>query len=182
MLLGLRDLFALSIPDEGLVSCAHALGTDIPFFVDPVAWRAGRPPRPAVVSGLGDRIDRVGRLSGSLTLFVPPFGCETGAVYRAFDTDPTRSCDVSRVLRIVGEGVGRGAADSGELFNDLAGPAERSEPRLGRTRRALRDALGVPVHVSGSGSTLFCIDPDTGDAPAPIPDGFGVRIVRTRLT
>lgn len=177
VMLALRDLFTLPISDDELVSCAHGIGTDIPFFVDPVAWRSGQSPRPAVVSGLGDRIDRVGRLSDPITLILPEFGCPTGDVYRAFDAEPTASCDTARVMRIVADGVVRGSVDSGVLFNDLAAPAERIEPRLEALRALLSMALSVPVHVSGSGSTLFCV----GRVTAPIPRDSAVRVVASQL-
>lgn len=151
VLLALRDLFALELDDRTLAACAHALGTDIPFFVDPDAWRAGQAPRPAIVSGLGDRIERTERRSHPLTLICPPFGCPTGAVYRAFDADPTRICDEAKVRALAA-----GPIDPHALFNDLTGPAERVEPRLHELRTQLGDALGLPVQVSGSGSTLFC--------------------------
>jgi len=159
VLLGLRDLFALPMPDEELLSVAHGLGTDIPFFVDPPAWSAGQAPRPAVVSGLGERIERVPRLRDPISLILPPFGCATGAVYKAFDGSPTASCDTVRLLGVVGDSAERGTVDSGALFNDLTVPAELVEPRLSALRRSLGEALDAPVHVSGSGSTLFCFEP-----------------------
>jgi 4-diphosphocytidyl-2-C-methyl-D-erythritol kinase len=177
VLLALRDLFALPVSDADLIACAHGLGTDIPFFVDPVAWRAGQPARPAVVSGLGDRIERVGRMQDAITLIVPGFGCATGAVYRAFDESPTSVCDHARVLGVVAACLERGAVDAGLLFNDLAAAAERVEPRLGELRRALAQTLGTPVHVSGSGSTLFCF----GGSGVPISDGFSGRAMGSRL-
>lgn len=172
VLLAVRDLFALNVTDDALGACAHALGTDIPFFVDPDAWRAGEPPRPALVTGLGDRVERIGRTSGGLTLVCPPFPCPTGAVYRAFDTAPTGTCDEARVRRVAGAPL-----DPGALFNDLCAPAERVEPRLAALRRWLAEALRAPVHVSGSGSTLF-VDADPGRVASLAP---GCRVVRVRL-
>ncbi|MEM9372106.1 MAG: hypothetical protein AAGA55_00545 [Planctomycetota bacterium] len=177
VLLALRDLFELAVSDEDLISCAHGLGTDIPFFVDPEAWRAGRAARPAVVSGLGDRIDRVARLSDPVVLLSPPFGCATGAVYTAFDAAPTDVCDAARVLRVVAEATRRGSVEPAALFNDLTGPAERVEPRLAAARDSLREALGQRIHLSGSGSTLFCL-PRQATA---VPDELGVRVSATRL-
>lgn len=171
-LLALRDLFAPDLPDEQITACAHALGSDIPFFIDPLAWRERRPPRPAIVTGLGTVAQRLERREAAVTLVCPPYGCPTGAVYRAFDADPTDACDEDRVRQ----------AASGPLtphtpFNDLAAPAERTEPRLGPLRAALAAALGTPVHVSGSGSTLFCFAP----ADAAAPHAPGCRVIATRL-
>lgn len=173
VLLGLRDLFALDLDDAVLAACAHALGTDIPFFVDPVAWMAEQPPRPALVTGVGDRIERIGRLDQALTLICPPFGCPTGAVYRAFDAAPTRACDEPRVRSLATPPI-----RTEDLFNDLTEPAERVEPRLRLLRNSLADALGVPVHVSGSGSTLFCLmEPERIHPHAPDCRVIGTRLV-----
>jgi 4-diphosphocytidyl-2-C-methyl-D-erythritol kinase len=172
VLLALRELFALELSDGALAACAHALGTDIPFFVDPEAWRACQSPRPAIVSGLGDRIERTVRRSDPLTLICPPFGCPTGAVYRAFDAEPTQICDEATVRALAA-----GPIDPHALFNDLAGPAERVEPRLQELRTRLVDALGLPVHVSGSGSTLFCFE----RAEAVRPHAPGCRVISTAL-
>lgn len=172
VLLALRELFALQLDDGALAACAHALGTDIPFFVDPDAWRMCQAPRPALVSGLGDRIERTERRSGPLTLICPPFGCPTGAVYRAFDAEPTQACDETRVRALAA-----GPIDPHALFNDLTGPAERVEPRLLVLRTRLADALGVPVHVSGSGSTLFCVAP----AETVRPFATGCRVISAEL-
>jgi 4-diphosphocytidyl-2-C-methyl-D-erythritol kinase len=172
VLLALRELFALELDDGALAACAHTLGTDIPFFVDPDAWDARLAPRPAIVSGLGDRTERTERRSDPLTLVCPPFGCPTGAVYRAFDAEPTQGCDEARVRALAA-----GPIDPHALFNDLARPAERVEPRLQELRTRLGNALGLPVQVSGSGSTLFCFAP----AEAVRPWAPGCRVISTAL-
>jgi 4-diphosphocytidyl-2-C-methyl-D-erythritol kinase len=172
LLLALRDLFRLPTADAELVGIAHALGTDIPFFLDPLAWLTREPPRPALVTGLGDRLDRLPRRSGRVTLICPPFGCPTAAVYRAFDARPAESCDEARVRAVAGEPA-HGAA----LFNDLVDAAERAEPRLGPLRRAIASGIGRPVHLSGSGSTLFCFVP----ARIVRPLALGCRVIEARL-
>jgi 4-diphosphocytidyl-2-C-methyl-D-erythritol kinase len=176
VLLALRDLFALDLDDAALVHTAHALGSDVPYFLDTLAWQAEQPPRPAVVLGLGERVERMERRSDPLTLVVPPFGCQTGAVYRAFDEAndrPTPPADERRVRELARAGAPAEAA----LFNDLAAAAERTEPRLATLRRTLAGALGAPVHLSGSGSTLFCF----ADAEAVRPHAEGCRVIATRL-
>lgn len=173
VLLALRDLFDLGIDDQQLIACAHALGTDIPFFIDPDAWRAGHPPRPALVTALGERTERLPRRADAITLICPPFGCPTGAVYRAFDARPARPCDEARV-RLLASTPG---LRPDTLFNDLGAPAEQAEPRLRPLRGSLARAIGAPVHLSGSGSTLFCFEPPDAVAPhAP-----GCRVIGTRL-
>ncbi|MCC5824171.1 MAG: hypothetical protein LAT64_04175 [Phycisphaerales bacterium] len=182
VMLALRDLFALDIDDAAMLAGAHALGTDITYFIDPLAWEAEQPPRPALVGGLGDRIERLARRGDPLTLLCPPFGCPTGTVYRAFDASLAEGGDGGRdtdacteVLRAM---IARDGIEPAALFNDLGEPAERAEPRLGAIRRAVADALALPVHVSGSGSTLFCFAPTERVRPhAPECRVIGTRLV-----
>ncbi len=167
LLLALRDLHNLDITTAQLAALAHTLGTDIPFFIDDE-----QPPRPALVTGLGDHTERLPRSTAEITLILPPFGCPTGAVYRAFDAAPTHPCDETRV-----RALSHAPIDTSILFNDLAAPAERAEPRLAELRARLARELGTPIHVSGSGSTLFCDAPvDRVRAAAP-----ECRIIRTTL-
>lgn len=158
VLRGLVRLFDIDLEPGALRDLAHSLGSDIPYFLDdnddPLA-----PPRPALVTHLGERIERLpppppppapGR---QVLLICPPFGCSTADVYRAFDrageNRPFRAEDVERLARA-------GRLEPAALFNDLAEPAEAVEPRLRHLRLTLESALGLPVHLSGSGSTLFC--------------------------
>ena len=149
LLLALRDLHNLDITTAQLAALAHTIGTDIPYFIDD-----DQPPRPALVTGLGDRIERLPRSAASLTLILPPFGCPTCAVYRAFDAAPTHAGHEPRVRSLATRPI-----DTRLLFNDLADAALRAEPRLAELHAALARELGTPVHVSGSGSTLFCFAP-----------------------
>lgn len=173
VLLGVRSLYQLDITDEQLAACAHQLGTDIPFFLDAPAHEQGLPQPPALVTGLGDRTERLPRRTDALTLICPPFGCATGAVYRAFDAQPTDHCDEARVRTLSAQP----RIDPSTLFNDLTQPAERVEPRLARLRNTLQDTLGLPVHVSGSGSTLFCF----ADPASVAPHAPDCRVIGTRL-
>jgi 4-diphosphocytidyl-2C-methyl-D-erythritol kinase len=109
-------------------------------------------------------------------LIVPGYGCPTGPVYKAFDglvaerqrdemidrarrgltgkekqTGPREALVESRWQRA----VGTGKVESDKLFNDLAVPAYRVEPRLGLLATAVARATRETAHVTGSGSCLF---------------------------
>lgn len=154
-MLAIRDLFDLTIDDARLATLSEELGSDVAFFLDDLESSGGeaRPPRPALVEGFGDRITRLPRTSAALLLILPGFGCPTGPVYRAFDArepEPIRDDEV-RAL------AGSGAVDAASLFNDLAPPAQRVEPRLAEMRTRIAQRLDLPVHVSGSGSSMFLV-------------------------
>jgi 4-diphosphocytidyl-2-C-methyl-D-erythritol kinase len=173
VLRALNHLFALGLGADRLRTIAATLGSDIPFFIpddpDPAS-----PLAPALVTGLGERIERVGVCDPAhpgaaipLLLIFPPFACPTGEVYRAFDEHPPahfRGDDVEAIARA-------GVCDTTVLFNDLAAPAIAIRPDLGVLRADLRRHLGRPVHVSGSGSTLFCLHATPDDCARFLPDG-----------
>lgn len=147
-------LLGLGHSPETLRELAMTLGSDVAFFIDDVDPSLDAPPRPAIVAGFGDTIERLAAPSETLpvTLAVPPFGCATKDVYAAFDgfePGPLREAEV-RSLAMQSPLVA-------ELFNDLAGPAMSVRPELAALRDTLVHRWQAPVHVTGSGSTLFAI-------------------------
>lgn len=104
---------------------AARLGADVPFCL-----LGGR----ARVTGVGEVLEPLPFVPRSYTLVLPPFGCSTVAVYRAWDA--------------MGGPTGRGS-------NDLEPAALQVEPRLGEWRDRLADATGQVPQLAGSGSTWF---------------------------
>ncbi len=159
-LVGLRRLFSLEVDAQTVLRLAGGLGSDVPFLVTAVL---GRPS--ALVTGLGETVEpRVMHQALDLVLIFPPPGvtCPTNEVYRAFDRlfpSPTHTdrepADPSRVLALMESSP----LKSHLLFNDLAQPAYSVAPRLKQAHDLLERQLGVPVHVTGSGSTLFVLAP-----------------------
>ena len=74
----------------------------------------------------GELIQRVELEPVGLLLIMPSFGCHTGDVYREYDQSPL-TLDADRVIGM----AKTGRVDPDELFNDLALPAQRSQPELG---------------------------------------------------
>tara|TARA_R110000868_G_scaffold119469_2_gene316792 strand:- start:73806 stop:74711 length:906 start_codon:yes stop_codon:yes gene_type:complete len=178
VLLGLNRMFALGLDQHQLRTIAHGLGTDIPYFIDIEAFESGVPQCPAVVSGIGDRIEPTDRVSSSITLLIPSFGCPTGTVYRAFDElGEGRGIDHDAVM----VAANRGIFDQSVLSNDLSTPARQAVPELDAAMSAL-ESLGIHPHLSGSGSTMYVIghlDAETMDRIASkLPS---LRMVHTRL-
>ncbi|MCA9312135.1 MAG: hypothetical protein KDA21_13060 [Phycisphaerales bacterium] len=141
MLLAVRDLFMLDLTNEDLAGLAMRLGSDVAYCLGTGA---------AVVEGLGDQIERMPPAGGDLVLVLPGFGCPTGQVYRAYDDAP-----VALRAEAVREMAGTGVVESGRLFNDLCPAAERVVPALAEIREEVGAVAEAPVHMTGSGSTLF---------------------------
>lgn len=155
-LMAANEAFALGVPLEELARIGAGLGADVPYFVDAVS-----PPRPALVGGLGERVERIETPATPVVLAIPPFGCDTSLVYAGFDDAPV-TLDEPGVARL----AVAGAIDPEGLFNDLLPAARRVEPELGRLMQAIKRVDTRPVHLSGSGSTLFLIARDEADAAA----------------
>jgi 4-diphosphocytidyl-2-C-methyl-D-erythritol kinase len=109
---------------------AAELGADIPFCVT-----GGR----ARVKGIGESVTAMPFQDKEFTLLLPPFGVDTGAVYRAWDS------------LVAGGSSPTGSATG----NDLEAPAVLVEPRLTAWRDAFAAATGVAPRLAGSGSTWF---------------------------
>lgn len=146
---------------QWMTEVGSLLGSDVPFFADPVGIEGDIAPRPAVVEGYGEQLRRIERTHGWLVLILPPVACPTPAVYREFDAglpgtggQGPKEPDADRVFAAVSALLGR--TISGELlFNDLAEPAMRVAPQLRLIAAEAGRITGQSVHVSGSGSTLF---------------------------
>jgi 4-diphosphocytidyl-2-C-methyl-D-erythritol kinase len=112
---------------------AASLGADVPFCV-----RGGR----ARVTGVGEHVEPLPFEPRTFTLVIPPFGCATVDVYRAWDE--------------LGGPTGPGS-------NDLETAALVVEPRLAVWRDALIEATEQEPHLAGSGSTWFVEGDFPGD-------------------
>ena len=146
MLRGVNDLFDLRLPTERLAEIGAALGSDVPFLV-----HGGS----ALVEGLGERLERHPRTPPlHLVLVFPDRACPTGAVYRAFDAArPDARLDAARVRTLAADGARVPPPQA--LFNDLAAPAGVVAPAILDDAEEIAALVDRPVHVSGSGSTLF---------------------------
>lgn len=107
------------------LEAAARLGADVPFCLT-----GGR----ALVKGIGEQISPLPQVSEAFTLLVPPFGCDTAAVYALWD-------DMD--------------SPKGEWGNDLEPAALALEPRLADYRDRLEDASKIRPRLAGSGSTWF---------------------------
>ncbi len=139
-----------------LQSIARPLGSDVPFFIDPEWVGATRPmARPALVRGFGDQVERLAPVHAELVLIIPPFGCATPDVYRAFDALGAGNLNEQRVREIAAGHT----LDPLSLFNDLSNAACAVAPELARLAAHASTASELPVHITGSGSAMFIVTP-----------------------
>ncbi len=151
MLVGVNQLFSLGLDAATLRSLGQKLGSDVGFLVGALL---GTPS--AIVTGLGETLEpTVGSQVIDLVLIFPGFGCPTGEVYHAFDQlhagSPRREPELQRVRALARQSPVVPSAP----FNDLAAPACVVRPELGRVRERVASAVGLPVHITGSGSRFL---------------------------
>lgn len=162
VLLLLNQLWGLGLSNEELARIGARIGADVPLFLH----------RPVcVVRGRGERVEVVEQpLAARVLLFLPELHCATQAVYATWDrlgSQPQRPPlgDVLAKLHSPADLATR-------LFNDLEEPAFTVRPELRTLAEHLRKCCPEPVHLTGSGSALFCLS----DALHPPP--AAERIVR----
>ena len=153
MLQAVNQAFDLKLSDAAFIPLAAKLGSDLPFFLGH---------RSAIVSGVGEKLEPAPlKRQLHLTLITPALHCNTAAVYRTFDTvSPGAKVDDAGVRLLIDES----APPTERLFNDLAEPAMRVEPRLRELRARITQGLRQPVHVTGSGAAMFILAADADHA------------------
>lgn len=192
----LRGLFALAPCRAGALGAGRAgalrelalsLGADVPFFLDP---------RPALVEGIGERIQPLHGLPAlDVAIAHPRLPLATGAVYAAFDAGPPPPPHppLRRLLRVERPGRASLAGPGGAgpehwpppelLRNDLEAPARRLCPAVTALREALEAAGARAVGMSGSGPSVYGIFGSAAGARAAAQklaaSGFWSRAARS---
>ncbi|HEB52884.1 MAG TPA: 4-(cytidine 5'-diphospho)-2-C-methyl-D-erythritol kinase [bacterium] len=141
------------LDQAALTALAGTLGADVAFFLRGGTQR-GR--------GVGEQLEPLPHRRGHFVLVLPPFGCETRAVYKNHaallahggpaDTVAPITVPENRDLAV---GIGT---------NELERAAVLLRPELGRLRDRVVQAGYAQVRMTGSGSTLFVACADSGAA------------------
>jgi 4-diphosphocytidyl-2-C-methyl-D-erythritol kinase len=167
-LLGLNGMWGLGLDRGELARLARGLGADVPFFL-----QGGL----CLGEGIGDRLTPLPDLLPLACLFVfPPFPISTSSVYAGVDTSLTSPGKVSKIVRFLESG------DFGLLENDLERVIFRGYPELERWTRFFREQGALLSQVSGSGSAVYGLFPDTASAEAArrrLPGPSDARLAAT---
>lgn len=149
-------------PAEGLAEVALELGADVPYFLAP---------EPALVTGIGERIESVSGVPAlDLVLVNPGISVATAEVYRVADLlrDSLTASGAGSTMRAISGLAGEAGAWKhalGDLLvNDLAPAAIRLCPPIGRWLDRLREAGAIGVGMSGSGGTVFGVFEEATEA------------------
>jgi 4-diphosphocytidyl-2-C-methyl-D-erythritol kinase len=162
-LLALNEMFAHPLSGEKLHKIAAGLGSDVPFFLQPL---------PALATGRGEQIaplDRFPALRGtSLLLIHPGFGVPTAWAYQALARFPEalhgRKGRADELVRLLRESSLSEAAAG--FSNSLEAPVLHKYPVLRLFQEFLRARGAAATLMSGSGSTTLAIFNAESDAQA----------------
>jgi 4-diphosphocytidyl-2-C-methyl-D-erythritol kinase len=149
----LVELWRVAMPEEELFDLAAELGADVPMCL------AGKP---ALVSGIGERLMPAPKLPNCAILLVNPgVPLPTPAVFAA----RRGGFSAERAAPHGWQDLGSFARDLAERGNDLAEAAISLCPAVAEVLQQLRASDGV-VHagMSGSGATCFAIFADVAAA------------------
>ena len=145
-LLALVDLWRVAMPPEELFDLAATLGADVPMCL------AGRP---ALATGIGERLAPVPALPACAILLVNPgVALPTPAVFRARQGgfSPARAIDNGW------RNLSDFAQDLARRGNDLTDAAISLRPEVAAVLDRLRHSEGAAhVSMSGSGATCFAL-------------------------
>src|SRR5262249_14050680 len=148
-------------------------------------------PRPALVSGVGERRAPLHAPLPPLALVLaspgPPLA--TAAVFARYAACPAPRAPRGRLaaqleaLLAAGE-EGRPRAPRALLENDPEPPAEELCPAIARVRTALRGSGALAVGLSGSGATLYAVYAGPAESAGALarlrlPQGAWARLART---
>jgi 4-diphosphocytidyl-2-C-methyl-D-erythritol kinase len=156
MLLGLNSMYGRPLSHLALLDIAGQLGSDVPFFLcgSPLALAWGR----------GERLLALPPLPPApLLLVLSPFEVSTPLAYkaladhRAHEPPPV----ASSVQRLAALASWSGVADIAQ--NDFETVIFSMQPQLGDIKSELLDLGAVIALLSGSGSAMFGVFPDSQD-------------------
>jgi 4-diphosphocytidyl-2-C-methyl-D-erythritol kinase len=157
-LLALNELFGEPLESDALFELASSLGSDVPFFLQPL---------PALATGRGEKIVPLNRFpaleSCAFLLVHPGFGIATAWAYRELASFPTalngRAGRAEELITHLRSGDLRRA--SRDFYNSLEAPALNKYPWLAVLQQFLRENGAAAALMSGSGSTTFAITSDS---------------------
>jgi 4-diphosphocytidyl-2-C-methyl-D-erythritol kinase len=134
------------LSSDALREIAVGLGSDVPSQVEPAH---------AIVSGVGERVERVDLPPMTLVLVPQDEGLSTAAVYGELDRRGDHAHDLdARPLRELAASESAAELAAG-LANDLQAAALALRPELTAPLDALRTAGALAVQVTGAGPTTF---------------------------
>ena len=158
-LVGLAYLWQAELNSEKLTSLAGKLGADVPFFLS-----GGT----ALGLGRGDDVSPLEDLPKRwVVLVIPGFGISSIDAYKWYEIDRKRGQIIQTKSQQV---AGPWSSEAPQLINELEATIARRYPDIDHMKTALQHAGASAVSMSGSGSTVFGLFQNHGDALTAVKD------------
>ena len=149
---GLNRYYGYPFSPDKLISMGRSIGADVPFFI----FR-----KPAIVSGIGDKLNAYqGLESFKILLVFPGFGISTAKVYKNLNLGLTNCKKKLRSFLLNKQSFDPGC----HLCNDLEPTAASMYPGIFTAKEALLKHGALGALMSGSGSTVFGLFSDSDTA------------------
>jgi 4-diphosphocytidyl-2-C-methyl-D-erythritol kinase len=150
--LALNRYYGDAFSQKKLISMGRSIGADVPFFI----FR-----KPAIVSGIGDKLNAYqGLESFKILLVFPGFGISTAKVYKNLNLGLTNCKKKLRSFLLNKQSFDPGC----HLCNDLEPTAASMYPVIFTVKEALLKHGALGALMSGSGSTVFGLFSDSDTA------------------
>ena len=150
--LGLNRHYSYPFSPDKLISMGLSIGADVPFFI----FR-----KPAIVSGIGDKLNAYQGLdSFKILLVFPGFGISTAKVYKNLNLGLTNCKKKLRSFFLNKQSFDPRC----HLCNDLETTAASMYPGIFTAKEALLKHGALGALMSGSGSTVFGLFSDSDKA------------------
>jgi len=151
-LLSINELFELQIKNDMLNDFALQLGSDVPFFLNPV---------PSYASSRGEILSPIDLEITKPILLVNP-GVHISTKWAYQNIKP--KTPIFKLNSLNSESVNDIAALKGKVVNDFEEIAFAAHPQLVEIKRIMEEFNAESVLMSGSGSTMFGIFPESNSA------------------
>ena len=143
-----KRMYKLDISDEEIKDICLKVGADVPFNYYNY---------PAMVSGIGDEIEKIDVLKEYYVLIVKPkLGVSTKQAYELLDMERCDHPDIDRLK----QALEKGETIEGLLGNSLEQPSMLLNKDIEIIKNKMKEFGGKNILMSGSGSAVFCIDED----------------------
>ena len=146
---GLNKLFKLDLDNKTLLDLAASLGSDVPFFIQS---------KLALCTNRGEVVNIIDKSYKPINILLlkPKTGCKTKEVYENYHYEGISKSDL--INNVIND-LGNNDIDSIQkhIFNDLLNPALKTNAELKEIYDDLKQKTNI--YLSGSGSTLFIIEP-----------------------
>ncbi|MFA6980287.1 MAG: 4-(cytidine 5'-diphospho)-2-C-methyl-D-erythritol kinase [Ignavibacteriaceae bacterium] len=151
-LLSINELFELQIRNETLHKFALQLGSDVPFFLNPI---------PSYASSRGEILSPLDlEISKPILLVNPGIHISTKWAYQNIKP----KTPIIKLNSLSSESVNDIASLKGKVVNDFEEIAFAAHPKLAEIKNIMFDFKAEFVLMSGSGSTMFGIFPESNSA------------------